>query len=61
LSIQEFAPWQNVHDYLQKYADLFHITERIRFQTRVISIEKNDLKNDTVPWIIKVETISGHN
>jgi hypothetical protein len=32
-SIQEFAPRQYVHDYLQKYADLFHSTERIRFQT----------------------------
>ncbi|UJR22141.1 hypothetical protein I4U23_025205 [Adineta vaga] len=55
---EEFAPWQHVHNYLQKYADLFHITERIQFQTRVISISKDDLKNDTIPWIIKTETIN---
>lgn len=60
-SFLEFAPWQKVHNYLQKYADLFHITERIRFQTRVVSIHKDDMKNDTIPWIIKVETIDGQN
>jgi cation diffusion facilitator CzcD-associated flavoprotein CzcO len=59
--ISEFASWQKVHDYLQRYADLFHITERIRFQTRVISIHKDDIKNETIPWIIKVETITGQN
>ncbi|CAF1049961.1 unnamed protein product [Rotaria sp. Silwood1] len=56
---EEYASWQHIHDYLQKYADLFHITERIRFQTRVISISKNDLKNDKIPWIIQIETING--
>ncbi len=57
--ILEYAPWERVHDYLQKYADLFHITERIRFQTCVMSIDKEDLKNDAIPWIIHVETIDG--
>ncbi|CAF3780534.1 unnamed protein product [Rotaria sordida] len=55
----EFASWQHIHEYLQKYADLFHITERIQFQTRVISVFKDDLKNDNIPWIIQTETIHG--
>ena len=58
---EEFAPWQKVHDYLQKYANLFHITERIRFQTRVVSIDKDDLKNDAIPWMITVKTADGEN
>ncbi|CAF3096395.1 unnamed protein product [Rotaria sp. Silwood2] len=56
---EEFSSWQHVHDYLQKYADLFHITERIRFQTRVISISKDDLRNDNISWAIQTETING--
>ncbi|CAF2038332.1 unnamed protein product [Rotaria magnacalcarata] len=58
---EEFAPWWRVHDYLQKYADLFHLTQRIHFQTRVMSIDKENIKNDTIPWIVKVETIDGQN
>ncbi|CAF1041772.1 unnamed protein product [Adineta ricciae] len=56
---EEFAPWQNVHNYLQKYADLFHITDRIHFRTRVLSISKEDLKNESIPWVIKTETENG--
>lgn len=59
LSNTEFASWQNIHAYLKKYVNLFHITERIRFQTRVLTIEKEDMKNDTIPWIIQVESNSG--
>ena len=58
-SIEEYPSWQNVHDYLQKYADLFHITECIQFQTRVLSVWKEDIKNADIPWVIKTETING--
>ncbi|CAF0802550.1 unnamed protein product [Adineta steineri] len=56
---EEFEPWQKVHAYLQKYADLFDINRRIRFQTQVVSIDKDDIKNDTMPWILQVKTIDG--
>ena len=56
---EDYAPWQKMHNYLQRYADLFHITERIRFQTKVILIDKHDLKNANIPWNIKIETIDG--
>ena len=49
-----------MHLYLQKYADTFHITERIRFQNQVISIDKSDPKNPNLPWIVQVETVNGH-
>ncbi|CAF3269127.1 unnamed protein product [Rotaria socialis] len=57
---EEFSSWQYVHDYLQKYADLFHIIERIRFQTQVLSVSKDNLKDDTIPWSVEIETISGN-
>ncbi|CAF1506849.1 unnamed protein product [Rotaria magnacalcarata] len=56
---EEFTTWQHVHDYLQEYADLFHITERIQFQTQVLSVSKDNLKDDTIPWSVEIETISG--
>jgi dimethylaniline monooxygenase (N-oxide forming) len=56
---KDYAPWQNIHNYLQKYADKFHLFERIRFQTKVILIDKVDLKDPHLPWIIKVEPVNG--
>ncbi|CAF0985920.1 unnamed protein product [Adineta steineri] len=53
------APWQNIHNYLKRYADEFHLIERIRFERKIILIDKNDLKNDKLSWIVKVETASG--
>ena len=48
-----------MHRYLQKYADKFHITERIRFRTKVMAIDKEDLKNPNLPWKIQIETAEG--
>jgi hypothetical protein len=56
---EDYAPWQVMYNYLKKYADKFHITERIRFRTKVISIDKDDLKDSNVPWMIKIETADG--
>ncbi|CAF4310106.1 unnamed protein product, partial [Adineta steineri] len=53
------TPWQNIHNYLKRYANKFHLIERIRFETKIILIDKNDLKNGKLPWIVKVETASG--
>ncbi|CAF0739385.1 unnamed protein product [Adineta steineri] len=52
------APWENIHNYLKRYADKFHLIERIRFETKIILIDKNDLKNGNLPWIVKIETAS---
>lgn len=41
---------------MQRYADSFGITPRIRFSTRVISIQKSDLKNPDLTWQIEIET-----
>ncbi|CAF1248495.1 unnamed protein product [Adineta steineri] len=53
------APWQNIHSYLKRYANKFHLIERIRFERKIILIDKNDLENGNLPWIVKVETASG--
>ena len=53
------APWQNIHNYLKKYADKFHLIDRIKFRTQVLLIDKDDLRNPNLPWIIKVETATG--
>ncbi|CAF4143049.1 unnamed protein product [Adineta steineri] len=53
------APWQNIHNYLKRYANKFHFIERIQFETKIILVDKNDLKNGKLPWIVKVETASG--
>ncbi len=55
----DYAPWQDMYNYLQKYADKFRLTERIRFQTKVVLIDKDDLKDPNLPWIIKIETADG--
>ncbi len=49
-----------MYDYLKNYADQFHITERIRFQTKVLLIDKDDLKDPHLPWMITVENADGH-
>jgi hypothetical protein len=54
------APWQNIHNYLKKYADKFHLIDWIRFQTDVLLIHKDDLKHPNLPWTVKVETATGH-
>jgi cation diffusion facilitator CzcD-associated flavoprotein CzcO len=54
------ASWQNIYTYLNKYADKFHLIDRIRFETEVLLIDKDDLKNANLPWIIKVKTAKGH-
>lgn len=54
------GPWQNMHKYLKKYATKFNLIERIRFQTEVLLIDKDDLKNPSLPWVIKVKTATGH-
>ncbi|CAF1034064.1 unnamed protein product [Rotaria sordida] len=56
---EEYASWQNLHDYLKRYADHCHLTERIKFQTRVIEINKKNLKDENIPWQIKVEKFDG--
>ncbi|CAF4256552.1 unnamed protein product, partial [Adineta steineri] len=53
------APWQNIHSYLKRYANKFHLIERIRFERKIILVDKNDLENGNLPWIVKVETASG--
>ncbi|CAF3060734.1 unnamed protein product [Rotaria sp. Silwood2] len=56
---EEFASWQHIHDYLKRYADQCHLTERIKFQTRVIEVKKKNLKDGNIPWQIKVEKFDG--
>ncbi|CAF1222584.1 unnamed protein product [Rotaria sp. Silwood1] len=56
---EEFASWQHIHDYLKRYADHCHLTERIKFRTRVIEINKKNLKDGNIPWQIKVEKFDG--
>jgi len=43
---------------LEKYANLFDIKKRIRFQTQVVSISKDDLKNEQIPWIVQTEIVT---
>ena len=57
--VGDFAPWQDMYNYLQKYADKFGLTQQTRFQTKVISIDKEDLKDSNVPWKVKIQTANG--
>ncbi|CAF2901569.1 unnamed protein product [Rotaria sp. Silwood2] len=56
---EEFASWQHIHDYLKQYADHCHLTECIKLRTRVIEINKKNLKDTNIPWQIKVEKFDG--
>ena len=57
--IEEFASRKDIHDYLQKYADLFNLRKSIRFETRVITVRKDDLRDENLPWVVETETING--
>jgi dimethylaniline monooxygenase (N-oxide forming) len=48
-----------MHDYLKQYAEQFHLIERIRFATTVKLIDKKDLKNPNLPWLITIEATTG--
>ena len=39
--------------------DKFRLREHIKFGTRVVSIEKDDLEKRDCPWIVKIETSDG--
>ncbi|CAF1164196.1 unnamed protein product [Adineta steineri] len=54
---EDDVPWEHIHNYLKKYAYKFHLIERIRFQTTVLSIDKDNLKNSTLPWLVKIRTV----
>lgn len=56
----DFASWQHMYNYLQKYADQFNVTEHIRFGSTVISIDKDDLKSSEKPWTVKIRTTNGN-
>ncbi|CAF0799316.1 unnamed protein product [Adineta ricciae] len=56
LEAKENAPWQDIHRYLKRFAEKFDLVKRIRFQSTVTSIDKNNLRDPTLPWTVKIET-----
>ena len=59
LLFAEYGSWQATNAYLNRYAEQFRLRERIRFNTRVVSIEKEDPTDASLPWTIRSERSDG--
>lgn len=49
----QYIPGQVVHDYLQRYSEKFHVFEKIRFNSKVTTIERH---GGSGHWLLTIQT-----